>query len=169
MNISGFIKESIVDGQGVRTVIFFSGCSHSCLGCHSPQTHDKNNGYLFTDELQQSIIEDIKKNPLLSGVTLSGGDPFFSAKEVNVFVKKLKSSIPNINIWGYTGFTYEQLTSNRNSEQFKLLEQCDVIVDGKFIKEERDTTLIFKGSKNQRIIDVKKSLESNEGSIIIHN
>ncbi|MNH66475.1 Pyruvate formate-lyase 1-activating enzyme [compost metagenome] len=161
MNISGYIKESIVDGEGVRAVIFFSGCSHGCPGCHSPQTHDRNSGEPFTLERQLKIIEEIKNNPLLSGVTLSGGDPFFSAYEVLKFVKLLRTEIPNINVWAYTGFTYEQLTRNKMNIANKLLCECNVLVDGKFDISKRDTTLRFKGSSNQRIIDVQKSLTEN--------
>lgn len=162
MNISGYIKESIVDGEGMRAVIFFSGCSHDCPGCHSPQTHDKNSGDPFTLERQLEIIKEIKNNPLLSGVTLSGGDPFFSAYEVLGFVKLLRTEIPNIDIWVYSGFTYEQLTKNKMNIVYKLLCECDVLVDGKFDINRRDTTLKFRGSSNQRIIDVQNSLTKNK-------
>jgi len=161
MRISGYIKESIVDGQGLRAVVFFSGCYHNCPGCHSLQTHDKNYGEEFTEERQWEIINNIKSNPLLSGVTLSGGDCFFSAKEVVKFVIKLKNEIPNINIWTYTGFTIEQLMSKKDSK-YELLKMCDVLVDGKFEIENRDTTIKFAGSRNQRVIDVKESLKQNK-------
>ncbi|ASA22581.1 anaerobic ribonucleoside-triphosphate reductase activating protein [Paenibacillus donghaensis] len=165
MNISGYIKESIVDGQGLRAVVFFSGCYHNCFGCHSPQTHDKNYGEEFTESKQQEIIEDIKSNPLLSGLTLSGGDCFFSAKEVIKFVIKLKNEIPDINIWVYTGFTIEQLMGKKDNK-YKLLEMCDVLVDGKFEIGLRDTTIKFAGSRNQRILDVKESLECGKAILL---
>ena len=161
MNISGYIKESIVDGQGLRAVVFFSGCYHNCPGCHSPHTHDKKYGKEFTEERQWEIINDIKSNPLLSGATLSGGDCFFSAKEVIRFVIKLKNEIPNINIWAYTGFTIEQLM-NKNDSKYELLKMCDVLVDGKFKIEQRDTTIKFAGSRNQRILNVQESLKQNK-------
>lgn len=164
MNICGYAKESIVDGQGLRAVVFFSGCSHNCLGCHSPQTHNREYGEEFTDEKQQQVIDDIKRNPILSGITLSGGDCFFSAKEVVKFVTKLKDQVPNINIWAYTGFTFEHLIAKHDSK-YDLLMMCDVIVDGKFVLGERDITILFAGSKNQRIIDVKKSLRLGEVTV----
>ncbi|MNK57581.1 anaerobic ribonucleotide reductase-activating protein [compost metagenome] len=166
MNISGYIKESIVDGIGLRSVIFISGCYHKCPGCHSPQTHDKFYGEELSVERQREIISEIKSNPLLDGITLSGGDPFFSAGEMLPFIKLLKGEIPDINIWAYTGFTFEWLIKNKNNVMYRLLRECDVLVDGKFILEERDTTLLFKGSLSQRIIDVKESL--NECRPIIY-
>lgn len=165
MNISGYIKESIVDGQGLRAVVFFSGCYHNCFGCHSPQSHDKKYGEVFTEDKQREIIDEIKSNPLLSGVTLSGGDCFFSAKEITKFVGKLKNEIPNINIWVYTGFTIEQLMKKKDSK-YKLLEMCDVVVDGKFEIEERDTTIKFAGSRNQRILNVQESLEYGKAILL---
>jgi anaerobic ribonucleoside-triphosphate reductase activating protein len=161
MRISGYIKESIVDGKGLRAVVFFSGCYHNCPGCHSPQTHDKSYGEEFTLEKQLDVINDVKTNPLLSGMTLSGGDCFFSAKEVIIFVQRLKNEIPNINIWAYTGFTFEQIASKKD-KKFELLGMCDVLVDGKFIIDQRDTTALFKGSRNQRIVDIQKSLQRGE-------
>lgn len=165
MNISGYIKESIVDGQGLRAVVFFSGCYHNCFGCHSPQAHDKKYGEEFTEDKQQEVINDIKINPLLSGITLSGGDSFFSADEVIKFVLKLKNEISNINIWVYTGFTIEQLMKKRDSK-YELIKLCDVIVDGKFEIEQRDTTIKFAGSRNQRILDVKESLKRGRAHLL---
>ncbi|KAA9007236.1 anaerobic ribonucleoside-triphosphate reductase activating protein [Paenibacillus spiritus] len=161
MNLAGYIPESIVDGLGLRAVIFISGCFHNCPGCHSPHTHDKGYGREFTEEKQWEIINDIKTNPLLSGITLSGGDCFFSAKEVIQFVVKLKNEIPNINIWAYTGFTIEQLMSKQDSK-YRLLEMCDVLVDGRFVLEERDLTLKYRGSRNQRIINIRESMKQNK-------
>lgn len=168
MNISGYIRESIVDGSGLRTVIFFSGCYHNCVGCHSPQTHNRDNGEPFTKQKQIEVIDDIKNNPLLSGVTLSGGDPFFIANEVLEFVKMLKREVNKVNIWIYSGFTYEQLTRNKSGNMYKLLCECDVLVDGRFELSKRDTTLMFKGSSNQRIIDIQKSIAENKVVLVFN-
>jgi anaerobic ribonucleoside-triphosphate reductase activating protein len=164
MNICGYIKESINEGLGLRTVVFISGCKHNCKGCHSPQTHNFKYGEEFTLEKQLEIIEEYKKNPLLDGLCLCGGDPFYSAKEVIEFIKLFKLNKPDINIWSYTGFAYEEILNSNDIYMVELLKLCDVIIDGKFIEELKDLTLPFKGSKNQRIIDVKKSLE--QGKVI---
>ena len=158
MHISGLVNESLVDGIGIRTTIFISGCRHYCKGCQNPETHNFKRGIKFDEELQQSIIDDIKNNPLIQGITLSGGDPMFSAKELVKFVKLAKSELNNINIWCYTGFTYEMIRNGNDSDAIDLLKLCNVLVDGKFVEEQKDITLSFRGSGNQRIIDVKESL-----------
>lgn len=157
MNLYDFIEDSIVDGIGLRTVIAIQGCSHNCIECHNPNSHDYNKGIPFTEELQNEILAKIEKNILLDGITLSGGDPFFSAKQVLSFVKKIKQNIPNLNIWIYSGFTFEEIIKSNNDSKKELLFLCDVIVDGKFILEERNIILPFKGSNNQRIIKIKES------------
>ena len=181
MNIAGINYESINDGDGVRTVIYVSGCSHRCYNCHNTQTHDINYGVKFTDELQNEIISNIKKRPFISGITLSGGDPLHYNNVFDVFnlIKKLKFNFPNKSIWIYTGYTWNQIfypiiTDNFNPERDKILdcrkravEMCDVLVDGKYIDELKDLTLRFRGSSNQRLIDVKKSLKENK--IVLYN
>jgi anaerobic ribonucleoside-triphosphate reductase activating protein len=162
MNICGFSPESINEGIGLRALIFISGCEHYCDGCFSKETWDYNYGLKFTYEKQIEIINIIANNPLLDGVTLLGGDPFYSAKEVIEFINLLKLKASHLNIWSYTGFTFEEILNSKNKDMIELLKLCDVIIDGRFINEQRDLTLPFKGSKNQRIIDVKKSLEINE-------
>lgn len=162
MNISGYINESLVDGIGVRTTIFISGCKHSCDDCQNPEVQNFNNGKEFTLDVQMDIINQIKENPLIQGITLSGGDPMFSAKEVCDFIKLVKNELENINIWCYTGFTFEEIINSKNIHMINLLKMCDVLVDGRFIKNQKDITLSFKGSKNQRIIDVQKSLKNNK-------
>lgn len=159
MNISGINFESIADGEGVRVVIYVSGCLHNCKGCHNPTSHSFTAGQRFTEELEDEIISYIKKTPFISGLTMSGGDPMYSAKEITPFIKRLKQEIKDITVWIYTGFDYEDILEN--SEMFELLSLCDVLVDGEFILEQRDMTLSYKGSRNQRIIDIQKSLKSN--------
>lgn len=150
MNYSGFIEESLVDGEGVRSVLFVSGCKHCCKGCHNPETWDFNNGDEFTKEIEDKIINIVKNNPLIDGLTLSGGDPMYSEKELIPFLKRFKLELPDKNIWMYTGFHYEDIKDS------KIFKYIDVVVDGPFILEKRDIGLKFRGSSNQRIINIKK-------------
>lgn len=148
--LSGIDYESIADGDGVRCVIFVSGCRHNCPGCHSPQTHDFENGTPVTPELIRQINDEIMKRPFLSGITLSGGDPMYQAYEVNKFLDELE--IPNDNIWIYTGFTLDEIYKDAN--MLHLLIRCSVLVDGCFDQDKRDVSLRFRGSSNQRIIEL---------------
>lgn len=148
MKVMNIIHDSVVDGEGLRTVIFFAGCPHFCKGCHNPKSWNIRNGMeMSVDE----VIEEVASNPL-TDVTLSGGDPFFQAKEVCQVAKRLKKLQKNI--WAYTGYTFEQLLASNDPYKQELLRYCDVLVDGPFIFEERDLTLKFYGSRNQRIIDL---------------
>lgn len=153
MNYCGYIKESINEGDGLRSVIFFSGCPFHCKGCHNPNAQLHDYGDKFTLDIQLAIISDIKSNPLLNGITLCGGEPFDDNnwREVLSFVKLIKEEIPNINIWSYTGYIYETLV---NLPQYELLKEIDVLIDGQFVEELKDLTLKFRGSSNQRIIKV---------------
>lgn len=148
IKLSGVVKESIVDGKGIRYTIFTQGCPHNCKGCHNPHTHDFSKGYY---ESIENIIDDIKKNPLISGITLSGGEPFCQAEPLIELVKEIKKL--GKNVWAYSGYTYEQLENNAEPFSAELLGLIDVLVDGKFEIDKRDLTLLFRGSKNQRIID----------------
>lgn len=158
MYLCGVNFESMVDGEGVRAVLFVSGCLHNCPYCHSPQTHSFTFGREVNQELIDNINSEMDKRPYISGITLSGGDCMYSPVETMKLLKKLH--IPHNNVWCYTGFTYEEIINNKNQAQ--LLRYVDVLVDGKFDYRKRDITLAFKGSANQRIIDVKKSLKCNE-------
>lgn len=158
MYVAGINFESVADGDGVRVVVYVSGCRHGCKGCHNPTSHSFKAGQPFTKELQDEIITYIENTPFVSGVTLSGGDPVYSATEVKDFLRCLRSRIPNISVWMYTGFTYEELLQDK--DRVALVKLCNVIVDGEFILEKRDMTLCYRGSKNQRIIDVPASLSA---------
>lgn len=149
MNISGIVYDSVVDGEGLRNTLFVSGCRHDCKNCHNPQTWDFNYGYEFTKDLQNEFIKRCKENPMLDGITISGGDPIYSAKELMSFLKKYKKVNPSHTIWLYTGFKYEDIKNN------EILKYLDVLVDGEYIDELRDITLAFRGSSNQRIIKLK--------------
>lgn len=158
MYLCGVNFESMVDGEGVRAVLFVSGCLHNCPYCHSPQTHNFTYGKEVNQDLIDTINSEMNKRPYISGLTLSGGDCMYSPIETQKLLKKLH--IPHNNIWCYTGFKFEELLNNNN--QFQLLRHINVLVDGEFEYNKRDITLAFRGSSNQRIIDVQKSLKQNE-------
>lgn len=157
IRIAGTVNDSIVDGPGFRFTIFTQGCPHRCKGCHNPHTHDFNGG-----EIQdtQEILKKIFTNPLLDGVTFSGGDPFCQAKPLVEIAKAVKEK--GLNVITYTGYTFEELTAGANEENGwrELLELTDYLVDGRFILEKRSLALHFRGSSNQRIINVKSTLET---------
>ena len=159
MNLLGTYSETIVDGEGIRFSIYLAGCSHHCPGCHNPESWNPGAGEELTEEKIQSIIREIKANPLLDGVTFSGGDPFFHPEAFLLLLKRVKEET-GMNVWCYTGYTFESLL--RNPRQAKLLEYIDVLVDGKFRQELRDEDLYFRGSRNQRLIDVQASLKANK-------
>ncbi len=158
IRLSGIIKESIVDGNGIRMVVFTQGCPHNCEGCHNPQTHDINGGYMADID---EIFREFKSDPLLSGITFSGGEPFIQPVPLTELAKMVKSI--NKSVISYTGFTFEELIhiSESKPEVLELLKNIDYLIDGRFILSQRSLTLKFRGSKNQRIIDVRKSLENN--------
>lgn len=157
LRISGVEKESIVDGPGFRYVIFTQGCLHKCKGCQNPNTHDLDGGYKINLEY---LIEDVLKNKFLDGVTFSGGEPFLQSKQCAYLAKALKAH--NLNIMCYTGFTYEQLISSPQDEYNNFMKYIDVLVDGPFINDKIDRSLQFRGSTNQRIINVSKSMRENK-------
>ena len=162
IRLSGIIKESIVDGPGIRYVVFTQGCPHHCEGCHNPDTHDFDGGYIGNTE---EIIKDFQKNPLLSGITFSGGEPFCQPEPL----LKLAKEVHNLkkNVISYSGYTFEELLklSKKNQAIKDFMENIDYLIDGKFILSQKTLMLKFRGSKNQRIIDVKKSLEVSEAQI----
>ncbi|MFY9176156.1 MAG: anaerobic ribonucleoside-triphosphate reductase activating protein [Caldicoprobacterales bacterium] len=159
IRIAGIIKESIVDGPGIRLVVFAQGCPHQCRGCHNPQTHPFEGGKIVTIE---EILEMVKKNPLLDGVTFSGGEPFSQAQAFAVLGHRLKEI--GMNIMTYTGYTYEYLLEeSRNNKGFKdLLDVSDILVDGEFDIEQKNLLLPFRGSENQRVIDMNKTREQQK-------
>lgn len=163
VKLAGIKYESFVDASGVSCVLFFSGCLHNCCGCQSPQTHDFNYGIEITDGVIDSINEEIKKRPFLSALVLSGGDPMYSPLDVLHIIDRI--DIPNNQVWCYTGFTIEEIM--QDSRKIKLLKRCSVLVDGPYIDSLRDITLPFRGSTNQRLIDVQKSL--SEGTIVLYD
>ena len=155
LRLAGVIRESIVDGPGWRFVVFAQGCPHHCPGCQNPQTHDFAGGY---DSKVGNLIAELRKNPLLSGVTLSGGDPFAQAEPFAVLAAEVHKL--GLNVITYTGWTYEQIMDGLDSHAGwrDLLAETDVLVDGRFLLEEKSLAILFRGSRNQRTIDVKRSL-----------
>ena len=153
LRLCGIEPESIVDGPGFRYVVFVQGCPHHCEGCHNPQSHSFEDGYLKDID---EIVDEIKENPLLSGVTFSGGEPFCQAEGLYNLAVKVKEL--NKNIYVYSGYTYEKLLEMAKNEPYKkkLLDICDVLIDGPFVLEKRDLTLLYRGSTNQRIINLKE-------------
>ncbi|MDY7991715.1 anaerobic ribonucleoside-triphosphate reductase activating protein [Paenibacillus polymyxa] len=158
MNLCGYIPESLNEGYGLRTVVFISGCRHACPGCFNPESWSFRAGEPFTPQRQQEVIRDIMENPLLDGLTLCGGDPFFSAAECSQFVRDFREACPDRTVWAYTGFVYEDLLTDQERQELTLL--CDVIVDGRFVEQQKDLTLPFRGSRNQRLVDVKASIQA---------
>lgn len=150
--ISQLVNDSIVDGPGLRFAVFTQGCTHNCEGCHNPQTHDPAGGYAISAE---EVLEKIKKNPLLDGITLTGGEPFLQAQALIPLAKGTKEL--GLHVMAYSGFTFEELLEKPESAE--LLQYVDVLVDGPFILSQRSLELYFRGSANQRMIDVPKSLE----------
>lgn len=171
MNISGFVEETIVDGIGIRDTIYVSGCTHNCKGCHNPETHDFNYGKELTEEYENEILNKIINNHVIDGVTFSGGDPLAIQNRLKVLdlIKKIKDKRLDLNIWMYTGYTYENLlnemiTGSKTVSQVlnEILSNIDVLVDGPFIESKKDLNISFRGSSNQRLINVRKSLEVNK-------
>lgn len=158
LRIAGLINDSIVDGPGIRFTIFTQGCRHNCKNCHNPETHDLKGGRLIDI---QELLTMIKKNILLDGVTISGGEPLLQPEPVEIILKEAKKL--NLSTIVYTGYTWEQILQNKN-KYIGILENTDYIIDGKFEENLKSLDLKFKGSLNQRIINVKKSIET--GNVI---
>jgi len=162
--LAGIVNDSIVDGTGMRLTIFVQGCPHKCQGCHNPHTHALEGGTEYT---LLDLLENCKKNPLLSGITFSGGEPFLYAKDLAILAKEVK--LLGLNVWCYTGYVYEELLLKNNSDYRDLLSKIDVLIDGPFILSQKDILLKFKGSKNQRIINLSAMRVKNTALPIILN
>lgn len=158
MNIklaSEIVFDSIVDGTGLRATIYFQGCKHHCKGCHNPQTWDISQGVIYSID---EVVKQLLQNPLNKGITLSGGDPLLQSVECFSLIKELKKHGYD-DFWIYTGYTWEEILDN--PFRLAVVKEADVLVDGKFEEENYYHSLIFKGSSNQRVIDIQKSLFDN--------
>ena len=154
LNLSGIQADSIVDGPGIRTTFFCQGCPHHCEGCHNPETWSFEGG---TPVETDALVELVTSNPLCKGVTFSGGEPFAQAEGFLELAKALKEK--GYEVASYSGYTFEQLISGTKAQR-QLLENIDILIDGPFIQEEKSLEVPFRGSKNQRILDVPKSLQA---------
>ena len=161
MNYEKIDKCSVSNGLGVRTVLWVSGCNIHCRNCHNPQTWDFNSGIPFTEDTMQELLYDLSK-PYIKGCTLSGGHPLdpHNAPKVLEIVKRVKMVFPNKDIWIYSGYEWENIIKDETLRE--ILKYTDVLVDGAYVDELRDISLPFRGSSNQRIIDVEKSLAENK-------
>ena len=161
MKIAGFYDESISNGLGWRAVLFVSGCPHHCPGCHNKEAQNFNYGTEFNS---QEILDKIKDNSILKGITISGGEPLCkeNIKDVLEFIKEVKKIRPNFNIWCYSGYTLDELIARNDETTNDCLKEIDVLVDGEFVEAKKDPTLKFRGSSNQRILDLKNCLKTHK-------
>lgn len=151
MRIYGLVQDSIVDGPGLRFVCFVQGCPHHCPGCHNPDSHDPNGG---TEMTTDEVIEQMLANPLTDGLTLSGGEPFDQAEDCLAIARAAHAH--GLNVMAYTGWTYEHLLQDGSEAQKALLSEVDILVDGPFLIAERTLNLPWRGSRNQRVIDMRR-------------
>ncbi len=153
MNYHNITKEDMLNGEGLRVVLWVAGCNHHCKGCQNPETWDENSGIPFDKEAEDELFEALDK-PYISGITFSGGDPLYPGNREEVFrlIKKFKKEFPQKNIWLYTGYTWEQI------KNLEGIQDVDVIAEGEFVEELNDNNLHWVGSSNQRVIRVKESL-----------
>lgn len=156
LNLSGIVQDSIVDGPGIRTTIFSQGCPHHCPGCHNPETWDFGCG---TDMPVETLVEIVRENPLCRGVTFSGGEPFAQAEGFAKLARLLKDK--GYEVASYSGYTFEELLEGTDAEK-ELLRSIDILIDGPFLMAEKSLELSFRGSRNQRILDVPASLAAHQ-------
>lgn len=163
LRLAGTVEDSIVDGPGIRYTVFVQGCPHHCPGCHNPQTHDFAGGYTADTE---AILQAVRNNPLLSGVTFSGGEPFCQPEALLDLGRQIKAMGKHLMI--YSGYTYERLLEigQLRPAVLELLKLADILVDGPYLEKERDLSLRFRGSANQRVIDLKKTEE--HGTVVLY-
>ncbi|MGE5422759.1 MAG: anaerobic ribonucleoside-triphosphate reductase activating protein [Ignavibacteriales bacterium] len=159
IRVCGFTKESVVDGPGIRAVVFAQGCPHRCVGCHNPDTWDSEDGF---DLEIDDILFQIASNPLLRGLTLTGGEPFAQSEGFAELAARVKSS--GLDVVTYSGYTYEELMEKGRQDVsvMKILENTDILIDGPYMEELKDLSLAYRGSRNQRIIDINSSFQTGK-------
>lgn len=157
MNYHNITKCDMLNGEGLRVVLWVAGCEHNCKNCHNPQTHDVNSGIKFDIKAKQEIFEELSK-PYISGITISGGDPLHpnNIVEIEKLIKEVKQQFPNKTVIIYTGYVWEQIKNK------SIIDYLDFLIDGKFVQSLYDKKLKWMGSSNQRIIDVQQSLKQNK-------
>ena len=158
MNFAQIRKYDVANGPGIRTTIFVTGCTHKCHNCFNEEYQDFDFGDPWTQKETDEVIEDLKLDEV-RGLTILGGEPFQNEVDLLEVLRDIKKEVQK-DIWIFSGYTYEEILKDEDKK--KLLEECDVLVDGRFVEALKDLSLRFRGSSNQRIIDVQKSLESNE-------
>jgi len=161
VRIAGMKHDSIVDGPGLRFAVFAQGCPHDCPGCHNPTALDPDGG---TTVAVSELIAEMTRNPLTSGLTLTGGEPFFQAAALTPLARAASES--GLSVWIYSGYTLEELTRANNPDWFALLGYTDVLVDGRYVEAQKSLRLKFRGSKNQRILDAPASLAAGEAVVL---
>jgi len=156
MNYHKITKTDVANGSGIRVVLWVSGCEHHCPGCHNPQTWDEKSGKIFDDNTKIELFKALD-NPYIAGVTFSGGDPLHpnNIETVTALAQEIKEKFPEKNIWLYTGYEWEKI------KEYSIMKCIDVVVEGKFIQTQRNISLKWRGSSNQRVVNVKKSKENN--------
>ena len=161
MRYHNITKDDMLNGDGLRVVLWMAGCSHGCYKCQNPVTWDPQGGLLFDDAAKEELFEALGKS-YISGITFSGGDPLFmgSREELTGLIREIKEKYPEKTIWVYTGYLWEEV------KHLELMSDVDVLVDGRFIYEQLDASLMWKGSANQRVIDVQKTLAA--GDVVLH-
>lgn len=158
MNFAQIRKYDVANGPGIRTTIFVTGCTHKCPNCFNEEYQDFNFGNPWTRKETDEVIEDLKLDEV-KGLTVLGGEPFQNEVDLLQIIRDIKKEVQK-DIWIFSGYTYEEILKDQDKK--KLLEECDVLVDGRFVEALKDLSLRFRGSSNQRIIDIKKSLEANK-------
>lgn len=157
IRVCGIEPESIVDGPGFRYVLFVQGCPHRCPGCHNPESHDPKGGH---DMTVGEVFDQIMENPHLRGVTFSGGEPFEQVPALLELGKAVREA--GLSLMSYSGYTYEELINRHDPETDALLDLLDILVDGRYVEALRNLTLIYRGSENQRVIDMNKTRAAGE-------
>ncbi len=159
IRLFGLEPDSIVDGLGYRTAIFTQGCRHGCVGCHNPESHDVGGGTVWT---LKDVEQKFTGNPLLDGITLSGGEPFLQAAPCAELARRAHAK--GLSVWVYSGYTYEELQklTAKDPEAKALLDETDVLVDGRFVMAERSLDLPYCGSRNQRVLDLQKTRQQGK-------
>ncbi len=161
MRYHNITKDDMLNGDGLRVVLWTAGCPHKCPGCHNPVTWDENGGLEFDNEAKDELFSILEK-PYISGLTLSGGDPLLPSNraELTELIKEAKEKFPDKTIWLYTGYLWKEV------KDLELIKYIDVLVDGRFLENLKKTQLKWRGSSNQRVIDIKKTL--NSGAVVLY-
>lgn len=161
MRYHNITKDDMLNGDGLRVVLWEAGCEHHCPGCQNPITWDINGGLPFDDAAKQEIFDELDK-PYISGITFSGGDPLHTCNRADTakLINEIKAKYPSKTVWIYTGYDWDDI------KDLPLLKNTDVLIDGRYIEKRRNVNLYWRGSENQRVIDVKKSLD--KGAVVLH-